>query len=815
MFLIYLSIFWLIGIWFGDTAIGQTLPDWALGCAAFVGFVGAYMLRKVEPTSFLLLACISMFCLGGLRAQLAEPELSSQHIVRLNNMPRAVTLTGIVVAEPDVGDTLVDLRVQVDSATWITSGMSAPLTEPVEGVVLVTANRFPKIEYGARVTVTGKLEEPFESAEFSYKQYLAREGIHSTMFWPRVEVSAENQGNLFYTSLLQFKANANATISRIVPAPESAVLQAMLFGDRTFLPDRLLEDYRTVGLSHTIVVSGFHVSIIMLLVLEFTQLFTTPRWSIWMTLLLLSAYAVIVGLKPAVLRAILMSMAFLLGYVWLGRRSSALAISALVAFLLTVVDPKLLSLVSFQLSFSAVLSLILYSTSFRDWMQTRLKLFLGVSVLSSYLSSIITILAMTLSAQLLTLPLVAWYFGQISLISIIANVIVVPFLPIIMILGSIATFLGMVVEPLGSVIGWFVWLPLRYTITVVELFARVPFASVPVQVSTFSVGVIYFVIGVVSWYRFQEVERRIEIWEQVTLNLPERSLAGVSVCAALLAIGWHNSQPDGMLHVTFFDVGQGDATLIESPSGRQILVDAGLYPSVINSHLGRAIPFWDRTIDMVIATHPDADHVAGMPEVLARYQVDHLLVDGLHEEMSAMYVEMLGQAELQHLTPTVVQAGQVIEIGDGVRLEIVHPSETLDDEIRNNNSISMRLVYGDFSLLLTGDVEESAESAILARNLPLQSIVYKAGHHGSNTSSTPAFLNAVHPQIAVVSAGAGNRFGHPHPEVMARFVERGVTVLCTSQFGSIEVITDGRQMWWEGTDRPKTPNDCSHATVNP
>ena len=805
MFYVYLTLFWLIGIWFSETAVAATLPNWAWVGAAFFAFVASYWLRKVEETSHLLLACLSLFCMGVMRARSAEIDLSPQHISRLNDAPRPVAIAGTVIAEPDVRDSVTNLRIQVESAAIISAQNPDGEWASAEGVVLVTALRYPEIAYGTQVTATGRLETPFESAEFSYKEFLAREGIHSTMYLPRVRVSAENQGNPLYTSLLQFKQRAVTTIARIVPAPESAVLQSMLFGDRTFLTDRMLENYRIAGLAHTIVVSGFHVSIILSLVLGFSQFVTTPRWALLVTTLVLILYAMMVGLKPSVIRAVIMSLAYLLGQVWLGRRTSSLAILGLLAFGMTAYDPTDLYDVSFQLSFAATLGIILYTEPISAAIQARVQQITSPDFVKGYARHLITIVAMTLSAQLLTLPLVAWHFEQISLISIISNLFTVPVLPISMTLGSAATFVGMAFEPLGEILGWLVWLPLRYMTGMLAVFARVPFAAVPVQISSFSVVTLYLLIGLISWYRSQPVTLRLEIWERVMVDVPERSLAGGSLAAMLLIFGWYNTQPDGMLHVTFFDVGQGDATLIETPSGNQILIDAGYSPSMISSRLGRAIPFWDRTIDLVIVTHPDADHVAGVPEVLARYEVGQLLVDGHHTDISEFYAAMLNAAETHSMMPTTLRAGEVIAIDDGVRLEIVHPGEVLDDETRNNNSVSMRLVYGAFSLLLTGDAEHSAENEILRRNLPLQSMVYKAGHHGSKTSSTPAFLDAVNPQIVVVSAGEGNRFGHPHPEVMERFAERGATVLCTNQFGSIEVVTDGQQMWWEAAKRPTKP----------
>ena len=280
-------------------------------------------------------------------------------------------------------------------------------------------------------------------------------------------------------------------------------------------------------------------------------------------------------------------------------------------------------------------------------------------------------------------------------------------------------------------------------------------------------------------------------------NFGQKTAVFTSIVVLLLVFNWNRSQPDGLLHVAFLDVGQGDAIFIQTPTGRQILVDGGFYPSILNDQLGRQMPFWDRSLDILVATHPDADHVAGLVEVFDRYTIDQLITDGGEPGISSTYDALLLAAEASDTVIHAAQAGEIIEIGDGIRLEVVHPSAYFDTEDRNDNSVSFRLLYGDFSLLLTGDAEEAAEQAMLAQGYPLHSLVFKAGHHGSRTSSSMPFLEAVRPQIIIVSAGVDNRFGHPHPEVLERAQAIGAAVLRTDELGTIEVMTDGQTMWWQ------------------
>ncbi len=252
--------------------------------------------------------------------------------------------------------------------------------------------------------------------------------------------------------------------------------------------------------------------------------------------------------------------------------------------------------------------------------------------------------------------------------------------------------------------------------------------------------------------------------------------------------------PDGRLHIHFLDVGQGDAILIRAPDGRQILVDGGPSPTALLNELGAVLPFWDRSLDLVVLTHPDGDHITGLIPLLDRYRVAQVLDVS---QSDAAPEAGPWRARLAQLgTPRILaQRGMRMPV-DGLALTVLNPGPTLltgtasDD---NNNAIVLRLDYGGTGFLLTGDAEREAEEAMIAAGLPLRADVLKIGHHGSAGASSPAFLAAVAPRIAVIQVGAENTFGHPHPDVLARLA--GSDILRTDQRGRIEVISDGKQVW--------------------
>jgi competence protein ComEC len=267
--------------------------------------------------------------------------------------------------------------------------------------------------------------------------------------------------------------------------------------------------------------------------------------------------------------------------------------------------------------------------------------------------------------------------------------------------------------------------------------------------------------------------------------------------AIVLILVWvaAGSLPDGKLHVVFFDVGQGDAIFIHGPTGQQVLIDGGPDPATLLARLGERMPFWDRSLDLVILTHPDADHLAGLVPVLERYRVGQVFDTGLpaHTPTCARWQELLAEKGIPVLDS---RRGTQVTLGGEVTLTVLHPGPRLlagTGADSNNNSIVTRLVWGQFSVLLPGDIEAEVERALIRSGAPLVSTVLKAPHHGSNTSSTQAFLEAVNPQLVVISVDQDNRLGHPAPEVLARLA--AYRVMRTDERGSVEVISDGQRLW--------------------
>ncbi|MDP2727576.1 MAG: ComEC/Rec2 family competence protein, partial [Dehalococcoidia bacterium] len=265
----------------------------------------------------------------------------------------------------------------------------------------------------------------------------------------------------------------------------------------------------------------------------------------------------------------------------------------------------------------------------------------------------------------------------------------------------------------------------------------------------------------------------------------------VLAVAALLAFTSFVTLPDQQRHVSFLDVGEGDAILIRTPSYK-VLVDGGPSPSAITRYLGRKLPFWDRRIDLVVLTHPHDDHLMGLMEILQRYEVGGILATPYNQD-SSLFQQWRSLVKAKGINYVLARKGQEVRLGQQAKLEVLHPGERLlqgTDSDANNNSVVLRLVWGSFSVLLSGDLQQEGQKDLIEGQTDLSSLVLKVPHQGARNGLGEGFLERVKPQVAIISVGKDNSFGHPAQETIQKL--QGIKVYRTDRNGTIEVDSDGR-----------------------
>ncbi len=671
------------------------------------------------------------------------------------------------------------------------------------GQVMIYTSGLTTYSCGDLLRITGELQSPPSEEESGYGAYLAKKGIGSIMFYPRIELVERS-------SLSALRERLSQSLSAALPEPQCSLGQALLLGIRTHIPESLMESFRLTGTAHLIVISGLHIAILGGITLVISAwLFGRYRPTyIILALAVVWFYVMLAGMHPSSVRAgIMMSLVFTA--LWLGRPSSILPSLGFAAAIMVGIDPSILWDVSFQLSFTAMVGLAIVTPHLRNIGESGAKF--PTTLVNLTLDSI----AVSLGAIIATLPLIVYYFGYTSLVGLPATLLILWMLPGAIITTLLVALLGLFSPFVAWVVGWLGWLLLSYIIMIVEGFATLPFTSVNLgSIEGYWVWCYYGVLAVllylISRRKAGVRESRLESQKsrggssrhktKVFSRLPYKAILA---CLLVLSIGVWTANfvtaPEKQLEVSFIDVGQGDAILIQTPSGQQILIDGGPDPERICLALGEKLPFWDRSIDMIVLTHPEEDHLAGLVEVLRRYEVGQVLEPGTHNE-SSIYEEWLNLIEEKGITRTIAQAGQQIDLGDGIRIEILHPQEELMEGTGsdlNSNSVVLRLVWDKVSFLLTGDIGEEAERELLHQEGELESAVLKVAHHGSSTSTCEQFLRAVSPRVAVISVGE-NRFGHPSSEVIERLTEQvGNELYLTSERGTITLTTDGENLWVE------------------
>ena len=688
---------------------------------------------------------------------------------------------------------------------------------------LVAERDMPFVRYGDQLRVSGSVERPEPIGEFDYAAWLESQGIVGVMWARRVDLVATGGGSKATATLHHVRTALASAIQRAVPAPESGLAQALLMGIRTELPQDVKESFRSAGMSHLLAISGLHVGVVMALTLAAASGLAGRHnpWAILGAALVVWGYAVLSGLDPPVVRAAIMGSLYLAQGL-LGRGVRGLTALLLAGAAMVLIDPSLLDSLSFQLSFTAMAGVIVglpvistltaaVSASASDWWITRW----GRYVLTLLIASVVISTTTTLA----TLPLVAWHFGEIPLMSVPATILAMPAMPAAL-MGTAATAVaGLFASQLAVVPGTLAWAPLAWLIWVADamppVLLRAPWLTAHVVAGWMGITGLLAVLASSRTVRLAVAGLRGRRRWRPTGSAGLVAAIPVAVIAALLLVGqFTDAKADGLLHVYVLDVGQGDAILVVTPEGRRMLVDGGPDPKATLGAIARLMPPGDRSLDLVAATHLDSDHVGGLLGVLDRYRAGTVLHGGAGQTGSALFPQWRAVLRDRDHPVAAVHAGHRIRLGRDVTVEALHPpANGLPAGVErnaNNESLALRLDYGDVSFLLTGDIEVEAERYLVeAAGDRLQADVLKVGHHGSRTSTTQAFLDRVNPRSAVISAGRENRFGHPHADVVER-LETSVgaeRVFLTARDGTVEYVSDGEALWVEVHGATSEEND--------
>ncbi len=703
--------------------------------------------------TYQIIAVIIFFAIGALRFY-AVDNLPANDISKFEG--QTIRVTGIIRDEPQIkimANDLIQQRFVVDAET---AGKNS-----ARGGLVVTAYGEPKpARIGDKISAEGKIKfiTGYKNpGQIDTATRMKSDGITARMSAGKNGVEVEAVEGTLWIKFLRLVASIRQhyqnSMAQVMSNEDAAAIFAMLFGGYAGLNPELVEDFATTGIVHILSVSGSHMSLLAAATAALCLLLKIPRWAtVALGFFVIGTYTLLSGMLPQVIRSAAMGSLVFLGTA-LRVESIGARLLTLTALAMLINSPLLIFDVSFQLSFSSTAGLMYLSGTLRDWLEKFPRWFTLPA-------------AMTLSAQIASLPIVIWYFNQVSLSSVLANVFVMPLLEFVIVGGLLGGIVALVLPFLGRIFFVAESLIFGAGAELNHLFARLPMSTVQVPTLGFAAGAVYYLALIF---------RRAEI-----------------LLALIIILALSFFRTGGDLEVNFVDVGQGDCAVVITPHRKCLIFDTGGVREKTFDVGGRVvIPYLKheniRAVDTIFLTHVHEDHSGGAGSIIRKMPVREIITAN---EPKSEYAAVFGISATKLDNLRAGKSGEIFEI-DGVEVKILYAPK-----IGSGNEISnvYQIRYGDVSFLITGDLVKEIEADILRAGINVESTVLKVGHHGSKTSSSEEFLRAVQPSVAVICVGYGNNFGHPREEVLDNLEKIGAKIYRTDLDGLIKFKTDGRKL---------------------
>jgi len=792
----------------------------ALVCSVFFSLA-----RPKKGTSGLIWA-VSFFCLGilALHLHLRQPSVH-KHISHFTGRGRVV-VEGTLAQPPEKTAKRTRLYVKTESITQDERSIRT-----TGKVLLSSPHRHETLNYGDRIRFATSLRCPSNfnnPGGFDYRRYLAARQIWTTAFVndPRQIVRvAPRQGSALRTCLEMLRNRIRAFLSQHSTSTACPILKALILGERGTIPDAVREDFAISGAAHILAISGLHLGIIAFFVFRgFLWTFKrSERIALTTNVFKLAAlltippiilYTLLAGARVTTVRATIMIIVYLLSLL-LDRPRNLYHTLALAALIVTLIDPACVLESSFQLSFMAVLAILFLfprlTALFRreeillprqkggiQWVATRSR----------------DLFVVSLAAIIGTCPIIAYHFHRFSPMGLISNFVVIPILGFFAIPSAlISTLLSFcsadLAIPFLRIASWGVDL----SASIIRCLARIPGASFHVATPTILEILLFYAFFAVIFHL-----RRSSVYRMALILIV--CVGAVDSCYWLVRTHFHRD-----LRITAVDVGQGDCALVEFPRGRRALIDGGgFYDNSFDIGKNVVAPFlWKNKIqkvDYLVLTHPDPDHLNGLNFIARNFRVEELWDSGQKSDSPA-FQELMNIVEQKGIRRVSLFRGEEPRIVNGVVVQPLHPPRkdcsatgVSPGCTRNNLSLVLRFVFGDQTVLFTGDIEKEAEAELIASEVSLDSHVIKVPHHGSRTSSTPKFLAKVQPEIAIISVRQRSYRSLPNTKVLKRYERLGCKIFRTDLHGAVTLKTDGKTLRIKTFRKPPPPRESFEARLN-
>ncbi len=736
------------------------------------------------------------FSLGYIRHhQVLHPTFSSEHLRSVMNEGSELYLEGMLYQEPERVSQRTRLVVRSERV-WHPTG-----SQEITGDILISVRDVKREwHYGDRIRLQVRPLIPRTSSNpggFDYASYLARRQIYATGFLENDEAVEllSRKPPLLWSSVEYLRREIRRFIDRNFSRDNGGLLKALVVGDMGTISKAVRADFTAAGVNHVLSISGLHVGMLGLVVFFIVRFFGAfsmtllLRWNLLKIATFLSFLAVVFytalagGMVPTVRSAIMIGVYEVA--VLLDREEEVFNSLAFAALLIALAWPGVIMDISFQLSFLAVLFIVWGSRKMVEWFPARPRDELPQerSWLRQKLRPVCLYLAVPILATVGTGPMIAHYFGHISLAGFLSNPVVVPLVGFVIVpLGLVLGFFSLLAPGLAFPLVWLAELLLSLNVRTVGFLSRLPLANVGVPIPDLvEVAILYFMI-------------------LSALILRRRSYSVLLLVAAFLGLAvdsvywWQERQNRKELRVTHLSVGHGDAAVVEFPGSKVLVIDAGgSMTGEFDTGESIVAPFLRSRkilkVDYLLVSHPRVDHYGGMQAIVEEFSPTEFWT-GPSEGRTLRYQvlgETVSRAGAKRVVLTSSEPCRSIE---RAKLCFLYPPEGKGGEA----SVVMRLSFGKMNFLFAGDIERRDEEMLLQRRDDLSSAVLKVPRHGSLASSTEPFVAAVKPRVAIFSVSDRNRFGLPREEVISRYVAAGSEILRTDQDGAVIIETDGERL---------------------
>lgn len=624
-------------------------------------------------------------------------------------------------------------------------------------IVYINKKNKKLLEYGDLIKIKGEYSAPEVARNykgFDYSQYLKTLNIYGTIKVEESKIINKNQLSPILISINNIKEKMIDNANRNMPKRTANLLLGILIGERDNIQEDIIESFRTANLSHILAVSGAHTSYIILGITYLISKSKTPkRIGYIITIINLLIFIIITGASYSVVRACIMAIV-VIGAKICYRKENFFTSICISLIIILIQNPFAINDIGLKLSFMGTAGIVIFNKSITNFfIKLKIK------------QKIAEALSVTFSAQLMIMPITILNFNTISLTFFISNILASPLLGIIIIFGFISIFISSILNPISKILFLILHIFLELLILVSKVTEKIPGSSILVKTPNILFAIVYYILILFFNYFFvikQNPTRRFhkKIIKIITIkNIKNTVKVIVVVFLIMLLLTRIVRIINPTLKIYFIDVGQGDSTLIVTPKNKKILIDGGegktnvLFQYLLDRRINK--------IDYIIISHFDSDHCNGLIEIIEKMRVENIVMSKQSKE-SEEYKKILEIIKQKNIKVSSVKAEDKIIIEKNLYTKILNPAEKFEFQDLNNNAIVAKLVYKNFSMLFTGDIEKAEENLAKKYKNELKSTILKVAHHGSKTSTSEEFLKYVEPQIALIGVGENNKFGHPN-----------------------------------------------------